>query len=193
MSELHFKSITASNKIKLLLKLKSLEVVAVSKAARKLFNKSKLTSKQIFLSDIIISKKIISELKKLRSESKEKGIKFESIRVNNSVVEKEFSFKINMIDFQREKFIECTLTEIKKSSNGIQRSKKKQPGTDKTLEKIIQIIDVAPFGAHIYKLNENEELVFCGFNNAANKILGIEHSTLLNKKIQDAFPDLTKT
>ncbi len=193
MSELHFKSITASNKIKLLLKLKSLEVVAISKAARKLLNKSKLTSKQIYLSDIIISKKINSELKKLRSESKEKGIEFESIRVKNPVVGKEYSFKINMIDFQKEKFIECTLVEIKNSSNGIQKRKKKQSGTDKTLEKIIQIIDVAPFGAHIYKLNEKEELVFCGFNNAANKILGIEHSTLLDKKIQDAFPDLTKT
>jgi len=321
MSELRFKSITASNKIKLLLKLKSLEVVAISNVARKLFNKSKLTSKQIYLSDFTISKKIISELKKLCSTSKDKEIEFKSIKVHNSVVEKEYLFKVNLIDFQKEKFIECTLTEKKLKGNKITLNKNhqdieeivktnkkfktifnnnplmifilnengiinevnasgakelgytvknllNQPVTkvflkedwnavkrrmkecinqpDKVLswemrkirkngeviwvrenarvissddkqtevlivceniskvknaekaaadaaKKIKQMVDASPYGVHVYELNEKAELIFSGFNPAADKILGINHSVLLNKKIDDAFPKLRNT
>ncbi len=46
----------------------------------------------------------------------------------------------------------------------------------------------SPFGVHLYSLNENNDLIFVGYNNAAEKILGIDHKNLINKKIEEAFP-----
>ncbi len=54
-------------------------------------------------------------------------------------------------------------------------------------------MDAAPFGIHIYELKNNGDLIFSGYNSAANKILGIDHSGLVNKKIEVAFPDLVDT
>jgi PAS domain S-box-containing protein len=46
-----------------------------------------------------------------------------------------------------------------------------------------------PLGAHLYELSDNE-LYFCGYNPAADKILNIDHSPLLGMKIVDAFPNI---
>ena len=60
-------------------------------------------------------------------------------------------------------------------------------------KKIRQIVDASPYGVHVYDLNKSGELIFTGYNPAANKILGINHSILLNKKIEEAFPSLIRT
>jgi PAS domain S-box-containing protein len=59
--------------------------------------------------------------------------------------------------------------------------------------KIKNIIDASPYGVHIYNLNENGELIFSGYNHAADTILGIDHSLIINKKIEKAFPNLVGT
>lgn len=53
------------------------------------------------------------------------------------------------------------------------------------------LIDFAPYGAHQYYLNEDQELIFMYFNKSANKILGIDQSVLLGKTIEFAFPGLS--
>jgi putative nucleotidyltransferase with HDIG domain len=64
----------------------------------------------------------------------------------------------------------------------------------KEIEKIPQrIITAAPFGAHTYELYPDGRLVLIGANKAANEILGIDHSTLIGKTIQEAFPALAQT
>ncbi len=55
------------------------------------------------------------------------------------------------------------------------------------------IVDSAPFGAHSYSLESDGKLIFCGYNNVANKILKIDHQSLIGKTIEEAFPDLVNT
>lgn len=55
------------------------------------------------------------------------------------------------------------------------------------------LIELAPFGAHIYHLQEDDRLVFTGANPAANKILGVDHDQFVGKTIEEAFPPLAGT
>jgi len=74
----------------------------------------------------------------------------------------------------------------------INNLKKADTALNYTSKKISQIVESSPNGIHIYQLNENDELIFSGFNKSANKILGIQHSELVGKKIEEAFPQLRK-
>lgn len=51
------------------------------------------------------------------------------------------------------------------------------------------VINHTPLGVHMYELSDGE-LYFCGYNPAADKILNIDHSSLLGMKIMDAFPNV---
>ncbi|ASB49275.1 PAS domain-containing sensor histidine kinase [Alkalitalea saponilacus] len=55
------------------------------------------------------------------------------------------------------------------------------------------MIDMAPFGAHLYELKHNNRLVFIGANQSANRILGVDNNQFLGKTIEEAFPNLKKT
>ena len=112
MPDTRTKSIVASNKIKLIIKPKNLEVTGFSKAAQRLFTSSQLSGKKIFLTDLFPSKKINKEFEKFRKSSKLKQIEIDSIKINNSKVEKIFSLKAKVINSGKEKLIECTLTQI---------------------------------------------------------------------------------
>jgi len=52
------------------------------------------------------------------------------------------------------------------------------------------IIDNAPFGAHNYKLEDDGRLIFLGANRAADRILNLDHSSLIGMTIEKAFPML---
>jgi PAS domain S-box-containing protein len=52
------------------------------------------------------------------------------------------------------------------------------------------IIDAAPFGAHLYGLEDDGRLVFIAGNRSADRILGIRHHTLIGQTIEEAFPGL---
>jgi PAS domain S-box-containing protein len=60
-------------------------------------------------------------------------------------------------------------------------------------DQIQSIFDSSPFGVHIYELNKNGELIFKDYNTSADKILRIDHSQRINKKIIEAFPNLIET
>ena len=55
------------------------------------------------------------------------------------------------------------------------------------------ILDGAPFGAHLYELYPDGRLSFVGANPAADLILGVDHSPLIGKTIEEAFPGLAGT
>lgn len=56
-----------------------------------------------------------------------------------------------------------------------------------------QMVDNAPFGMHFYQLNPDGKLIFTGANQAANKILGIDHKQFIGLEIDKAFPALAGT
>ncbi|MHC1629378.1 MAG: PAS domain-containing protein [Methanoculleaceae archaeon] len=60
-------------------------------------------------------------------------------------------------------------------------------------ERLRSIIDVAPVGAHIYRMDDDGNLIFSGFNRAADTMLGVSHEQFLGKTIEEAFPKLAGT
>jgi PAS domain S-box-containing protein len=50
------------------------------------------------------------------------------------------------------------------------------------------VIDNAPFGAHMYRLEPDGRLVFTGYNQVAVRMLGIDHEPLMGKTLEEAFP-----
>ncbi len=55
------------------------------------------------------------------------------------------------------------------------------------------ILNNAPFGAHMYELRQDGDLVFTAYNPAADQILGFDHRNVLGKTIGEAFPPLLET
>ncbi|HCV42040.1 MAG TPA: hypothetical protein DGH68_01045, partial [Bacteroidetes bacterium] len=55
------------------------------------------------------------------------------------------------------------------------------------------IVDGAPFGAHSYELHSDGRLIFSGGNRSADRVLGMDHSLLIGKTIEEAFPPLATT
>lgn len=50
------------------------------------------------------------------------------------------------------------------------------------------VIDNAPFGAHLYRLDEDDRLRFIGYNQKATAMLGIDHERLFGRTLEEAFP-----
>ena len=77
---------------------------------------------------------------------------------------------------------------------GISQNKKKQKRSLRNLKiGFVTLLNAIPFGIHMYTLNENDELVFSGFNPAAEKVLNIDHASLIGKTLEQAFPPLAGT
>lgn len=55
------------------------------------------------------------------------------------------------------------------------------------------IIESSPIGNYIYQLQDDGQLIFRGANPSADRIIGIDHHTLIGKTIQQAFPKLAPT
>ena len=55
------------------------------------------------------------------------------------------------------------------------------------------VLRSAPFGAHLYKLEDDGRLVFTGTNPAASRILGVNCSRFVGLTIEEAFPALRDT
>lgn len=56
-----------------------------------------------------------------------------------------------------------------------------------------EVIARAPFGAHLYRLDEAGRLILTRANAAADRILKIDHAPLIGKTIEEAFPALAGT
>ncbi len=55
------------------------------------------------------------------------------------------------------------------------------------------VLQNAPMGIHMYRLEPNDELIFIGANPAAERILQIDHQQFMGKSIEAAFPPLATT
>jgi len=58
--------------------------------------------------------------------------------------------------------------------------------------RIRAVLNEAPLGAHVYELRD-DKLVFVGANEAADRMLKIDHSRLMGLSIEEAFPALEST
>jgi PAS domain S-box-containing protein len=75
------------------------------------------------------------------------------------------------------------ITDHKQADEALQRS----------AERLRSLIDAAPFGAHLYELDEGDRLVFRGYNRSAERILGLDNARFLGRTIEEAFPPLALT
>ncbi len=55
------------------------------------------------------------------------------------------------------------------------------------------IVDCSPTAIYLYHLESDDRLVLTAANPASDVIIGIDHSTLLGKTIEEAFPNLVQT
>ncbi|MDH4285256.1 MAG: bacteriohemerythrin, partial [Gallionellaceae bacterium] len=55
------------------------------------------------------------------------------------------------------------------------------------------VLNNAPMGIHMYRLEQDGRLIFTGANQAAERILGVNNSQFVGKNIEDAFPSLAQT
>ncbi len=78
------------------------------------------------------------------------------------------------------------------SSRDINSQKVAEAAQQETESKFQNIITSLPMGIHMYSLN-GDSLIFTGYNPAANTILSIDHSELIGKSIEEAFPSLIGT
>lgn len=56
-----------------------------------------------------------------------------------------------------------------------------------------RVIDVAPFGAAMYRLFPDNRLVFIGANRSADRILKVDTRQFIGKTIEEAFPAIANT
>ena len=55
-------------------------------------------------------------------------------------------------------------------------------------QRLRDLVNAAPFGAHIYKLDSDRRIVFIEANHAADLILGVDHQQFVGKTIDEVFP-----
>jgi len=60
-------------------------------------------------------------------------------------------------------------------------------------DKFRRIVENAPLGFHLYRLEANDRLVFIDANLVADAILKIHHADLVGRSIEEAFPSLVHT
>jgi PAS domain S-box-containing protein len=60
-------------------------------------------------------------------------------------------------------------------------------------KRIRSIVESCPMGMYIYELTDNDNLQLIEANPAADQLLGIDHSALIGKTIEEAFPALAAT
>lgn len=59
--------------------------------------------------------------------------------------------------------------------------------------KFRSIVESSPMGIHMYRLDEDDRLIFFGANPAAAKILGVDHSRFAELTLEEAFPGTAHT
>lgn len=78
----------------------------------------------------------------------------------------------------------CTdITHIKKTEQSLNESETKWKN----------MFDSCSMGIHAYRLEDDGRLILDGFNQAANEILGIDHTRFIGKSLEEVFPPIAET
>jgi PAS domain S-box-containing protein len=70
----------------------------------------------------------------------------------------------------------------------INERKKAESIKEETENRLKTLVDIVPFGSHIWELKANGDLIFLGENLSSKRILGVDSDHLIGMKIEDAFP-----
>ncbi len=79
------------------------------------------------------------------------------------------------------------------SSRDITEQKIAEELREKSEKREQSIINSIPLGMHMYELRTDGALIFSGYNPAADHILKFDHSSIIGKTIEEAFPNLIET
>lgn len=60
-------------------------------------------------------------------------------------------------------------------------------------ERFRNIVECSPTAMHFYQLDVHDQLILTGANPSANRIIGINHQSIVGKTIEEAFPNLRET
>ncbi|MFC1619353.1 PAS domain S-box protein [Candidatus Neomarinimicrobiota bacterium] len=73
------------------------------------------------------------------------------------------------------------------------RRKQMEDALRESEERYRSIVNASPMGIHLYHLDEQNQLIFEGANQAADQILNVDHSQFMGKTLEEAFPGNVKT
>lgn len=105
-----------------------------------------------------------------------------------NILAKQASIEISETRLYEEKIkylnsLELEIEERRKTEKALQESEAKYRS----------IVNSSPNGMYFYILDHNGDLILTGANPAADRIIGIEHKSLIGKTITEAFPKLKNT
>ena len=104
-------------------------------------------------------------------------------------------FQKNEVLFRIKKYLKRPVAqsqEIEQSKN-ISGKKLAEKALVAGEDRFRRAVESSPIGKQLYQLNENGVLILLKANTSADKILGLDHSSMVGKIIQQAFPRLAKT
>ncbi len=101
-------------------------------------------------------------------------------------------------EINHRKAVEATLREKENEldryfTNDIAERRRTEEMLRASEERLRSIIDAAPFGSHSFELDTHGRLILSGGNKSADKILAVDHSSMIGKPIEEALPALAKT
>lgn len=111
---------------------------------------------------------------------------FDMVRKDGTIITVSYEGKIGYDELGHFKQTHCIFTDITEQ-------KKAELALKESEERFRNIVESSPMGKCFYHLEEDGNLIFIGSNPSADKIIGIDHQTLIGKTIQEAFPKLAQT
>lgn len=102
-----------------------------------------------------------------------------------NILAKQASIEISETRLYEEKIKYLNSLEIE-----IEERRKTEKALQESEAKYRSIVNSSPNGMYFYILDHNGDLILTGANPAADRIIGIEHKSLIGKTITEAFPKL---
>ena len=129
--------------------------------------------------------KILEVYKKILSGESVKGLEVKVKNVKGQI----FIYQVDSVPIFENGNISMVLN-IARDITELKRIREKLEDSEKKFRNIFESI---PRGMFFYSLEDEEKLVFSGFNPAAEKVLKVNCSKFMGKTIEEAFPPLVNT